>query len=64
MWLIIVDAHLKWPIVIPTKDTTGDNTTEMLLDTFATHGLCEKHHEYNFTYTQTVSLLTLSFKKT
>ena len=48
MWLIIVDAHLKWPIVIPTKDTTGDNTTEMLLDTFATHGLCEKHHEYKF----------------
>ena len=42
MWLIIVDAHSKWPIVIPTKDTTAENTIEMLLDTFATHGLCEQ----------------------
>ena len=42
MWLIIVDAHSKWPIVIPTKDTSAEKTSEMLLDTFATHGFCEQ----------------------
>ena len=42
MWLIIVDAHSKWPTVIPTKDTSAENTAEILLDTFATHGLCEQ----------------------
>ena len=42
MWFIIVDAHSKWPSVIPTKDTSAENTVEMLLDTFATHGLCEQ----------------------
>ena len=35
MWLIIVDAYSKWPIVIPTKETSA-------LDTFATHGFCEQ----------------------
>ena len=42
MWLIIVDAHSKWPTVIPTKDTSAENTAKILLDTFATHGLCEQ----------------------
>jgi len=28
--------------VIPTKNTSAENTTEMLLDTFATHGFCEQ----------------------
>ena len=42
MWFIIVDAHSKWPTVIPTKDTSAENTTKILLDTFATHGLCEQ----------------------
>ena len=42
MWFIIVDAHFKWPTMIPTKDTNVENTIEMLLDTFATHGLCEQ----------------------
>ena len=42
MWFIMVDAHSKWPIVIPTKDTSAENTVEMMLDTFATHGLCEQ----------------------
>ena len=40
--IIIVDAHSKWPIVIPTKDTSAEKTSEMLLDTFATHGFCEQ----------------------
>jgi len=38
----MVDAHSKWPIVIPTKDTSAENTVEMMLDTFATHGLCKQ----------------------
>ena len=42
MWLIIVDAHSIWPIVIPTKDTSAEKTSEMLLDLFATHGFCEQ----------------------
>jgi len=33
----MVDAHSKWPIVIPTKDTNAENTVEMMLATFATH---------------------------
>ena len=42
MWFIIVDAHSKWPVVVPTKDTSAENTTEMLLDAFATHGFCKQ----------------------
>ena len=38
----MVDAHSKWPIVISTKDTSAENTIEMMLDTFTTHGLCEQ----------------------
>jgi len=39
MWFNIVS---KWPIVIPTKNTSAENTTEMLLDTFAIHRFCEQ----------------------
>ena len=42
LWLIIVDAHSKWPIVIPTKDTSAEKTSEVLLDAFATHCFCEQ----------------------
>ena len=42
MWFIMVDAHSKRPIAIPTKDTSAENTVEMMLDTFTTHGLCEQ----------------------
>ena len=39
MWLII---HSKWPTVIPIKDISAENTIEILLDRFTTHGLCEQ----------------------
>jgi len=38
----MVDTHFKWPIVIPTKDTSAENTVKMMLVTFTTHGLCEQ----------------------
>ena len=44
MWSIIIDAHSKWPIVIPTKKTNAEEATEemMLMFSFTTHGLCEQ----------------------
>jgi len=42
MWLILVYAHSKWPILIPKKDTSAENTVKMMLDTFTTRGLCEQ----------------------
>ena len=42
MWYIIIDAHSKWPIVIPTKKASAEATVEMMLDVFTTHGLCEQ----------------------
>ena len=42
MWFIIIDAHSKWPIVIPSKKASTEATVEMMLDVFITHGLCEQ----------------------
>ena len=42
MWFVIIDAHSKCPIMIPTKNTRAKTTVEMLCDAFTTHGLCEQ----------------------
>ena len=39
MWLIVVDAHSKWPEVIPMTSTTTAKTVEHLRTIFARHGL-------------------------
>ena len=41
MFLIVVDAHSKWPEVMTT--TTASKTIEELRKLFATHGLPEQH---------------------
>ena len=38
-FLIIVDAHLKWPEVHNMKSTTATKTIEVIRQTFAQHGL-------------------------
>ena len=42
MWLIVVDAHSKWPEVIPMATTTAAKTIECLREIFARHGLPEQ----------------------
>ena len=42
MFLIIVDAHSKWPEVIPMTTTSPDRTIDKLRKLFATHGLPEQ----------------------
>ena len=42
MFLIVVDAHSKWPEVIPTTTTTASRTIEELRKLFASHGLPEQ----------------------
>ncbi len=39
MWLIVVDAYSKWPIVMPTKRTTTTATVESIRLMFASQGL-------------------------
>ncbi|KAK3100621.1 hypothetical protein FSP39_022706 [Pinctada imbricata] len=39
MFLIIVDAHSKWPEVVPMKKTTSTNTIDALRSIFARFGL-------------------------
>ncbi len=39
MWLVGVDAHSKWPTVIPVNSTTTDATITILRHLFALHGL-------------------------
>ena len=42
MFLIIVDAHSKWPEVVPMTTTSATRTIEELRRLFATHGLPEQ----------------------
>ena len=42
MFLIVVDAHSKWPIVILMTTTTASRTIEELRKLFATHSLSEQ----------------------
>ena len=37
MWIVIIDAHSKWPIVIPTRNTSTEAAIEMLVDAFTIH---------------------------
>ncbi|XP_041480448.1 uncharacterized protein K02A2.6-like [Lytechinus variegatus] len=39
MFLLAVDAHSKWPEVIPMKSTTASNTIRVLRSLFSRHGL-------------------------
>ncbi|XP_065192571.1 uncharacterized protein K02A2.6-like [Sycon ciliatum] len=39
MWLIVVDAHSKWPEVLPMRSTTAPATIRRLREVFAEHGL-------------------------
>ena len=41
-FLIAVDAHSKWPEVIPMSTTTAEKTVSELHKLFATHGLPEQ----------------------
>ena len=41
MWLIVVDAHSKWPEVIPMTTVTTTTTVTKLRSLFAQHGLPE-----------------------
>ena len=39
MWLIAVDAHSKWPEVMPMKSTTSTKTIQRCRELFARHGV-------------------------
>ena len=42
MFLVVVDAHSKWPEVVPVSSTTSSSTIEVLRDLFATFGIPEQ----------------------
>ena len=42
MFMIVLDAHLKWLEVIPMKSTTTEKTLEVLRNLFAVYGLPEQ----------------------
>ena len=42
MYLVVVEAHSKWPEVIMTKSTTSEGTVEILRTIFARNGLPEQ----------------------
>ncbi|XP_015778003.1 PREDICTED: uncharacterized protein K02A2.6-like [Acropora digitifera] len=42
MFLVVVDAHSKWPEVIPVSSTTSSSTIEVLRDLFARFGIPEQ----------------------
>lgn len=39
MYLVVVDAHSKWPEVIPMRSTTAEKTVEVLRTIFARNGV-------------------------
>ncbi|XP_033097596.1 uncharacterized protein K02A2.6-like [Anneissia japonica] len=41
MYLVVVDAHSKWPEVLATKDTSSTKTISLLRSLFARYGLCK-----------------------
>ena len=47
MFLIAVDAHSKWPEVLPTASASSERTMELLRDVFARYGLPEHLHSDN-----------------
>ena len=42
MFLVVVDAHSKWPEVIPVSSTTSSSTIGVLRDLFARFGIPEE----------------------
>ena len=42
MFLVVVNAHSKWPEVIPVSSTTSSSTIEVLRDLFARTGIPEQ----------------------
>ena len=47
MFLIVVDAHSKWPEVLLTGSTSSERTVELLREVFAQYGLPEHLHSDN-----------------
>ena len=47
MFLIVVDAHSKWPEVLLTGSTSSERTVELLREVFARYGLPEHLHSDN-----------------
>ena len=47
VFLIAVDAHSKWPEVLPTASASSERTIELLRDVFATYGLPQHLHGDN-----------------
>jgi len=41
-YLIVVDAHSKWPEIIPLQSTTSTSTIRALMQIFSVHGLPER----------------------
>jgi len=42
MFLVVVDAHSKWPEVFPVSSTTSSSTIEVLPDLFIRFGIPEE----------------------
>ena len=42
MFLVVVDAHSRWPEVVPVSSTTSSSTIEVLRDLFARFGIPEQ----------------------
>lgn len=42
MFLVVVDAHSKWPEIVPMKSTTSSKTIEVLRNLFARFGIPEQ----------------------
>ena len=42
MFLVVVDAHSKWPEVVPVSSTTSSSTIDVLRDLFARFGIPEQ----------------------
>ena len=47
MFLIVVDAHSKWPEVLSTGSTSSERAVELLREVFARYGLPEHLHSDN-----------------
>ena len=41
-YFVLIDAHSKWPEVVPMRNTTTEKTIEILRNQFASHGLPEE----------------------
>lgn len=42
MFLLVIDAHSKWPEIIQVKDTTSSTTIQILKSLFVRYGICDE----------------------